>query len=430
MGASPLPQTFRQDTSLIKPNVKDEKDLRAQQGWGYGVGWRKLTERGRLKVVPSSSGYLEIDGCTAGFCIASYEGTKEEQDVLQGGMYRVEALFKVSPGGAFDGQAICILLDMAKAGDVSGLCDFCSLQLNTSSRCIRVESLVPGLAPRTLLVAEGVEQLNPHVWIHVAVHYASDSIRVEDEAVGNEEQASDLVQMIENELLWPNPGISFDDIVSLSSAKDALRECVLLPLQMPNVLTGLLEPPKGLLLFGPPGTGKTMLANAVASTPGVRLFRCSPATLTSKWRGESEKLVRALFTVARARAPSVLFFDEADALCSKRGGNDEHEASKRFKAELLQQIDNLHQGRGNFASLQSSEASTPLGVSNVPRSPHVVVVAATNAPCWTLTWTLKKWLGALTDSHALISAVCVAKLPWNLFGVYLKEFLLKLLKRS
>ncbi|CDJ49583.1 p60 katanin, putative [Eimeria brunetti] len=184
---------------------------------------RKLTERGRLKVVSSSSGYLAIDGCTAGFCIASYEGTKEEQAVLQGGLYTVEAVFKVLPGGAFDGQAVCILLDLAKAGDVTGVCDFCSLQINTSAS-------------------------------------------VEDESRGNGEYAADLVQLIETELVWPAPGISFEDIVALSSAKDALRESVLLPLQMPNVLTGLLEPPKGIMLFGPPGTGVAEFESALQNT--------------------------------------------------------------------------------------------------------------------------------------------------------------------
>ncbi|CAD7976437.1 unnamed protein product [Amoebophrya sp. A25] len=132
-------------------------------------------------------------------------------------------------------------------------------------------------------------------------------------------------------------GVAFDDIGGLENAKTAINEAVVLPLLVPEFFTGIRKPIRGVLLFGAPGTGKTMLAKAVASTAtqSVAFFNCSCATLTSKWRGESEKLLRALFAMARARHPSILFFDEVDSLLSQRGASAEHEASRRFKSEFL-----------------------------------------------------------------------------------------------
>merc|ERR1719316_210267 len=152
----------------------------------------------------------------------------------------------------------------------------------------------------------------------------------------------DLMAVIERDIVVGDLNVRFDDIGGLADAKRAMNEAVLLPLLLPDFFTGIRAPWKGVLLFGPPGTGKTMLAKAVASsTENVTFFNCSTATLTSKWRGESEKLLRALFTTARARAPSILFFDEVDSLLSQRGGSAEHEASRRFKSEFLIQMDGL-----------------------------------------------------------------------------------------
>lgn len=147
-------------------------------------------------------------------------------------------------------------------------------------------------------------------------------------------------KQIFNEVVIQGDEVHWNDVAGLEIAKSALKETVVYPFLRPDLFLGLREPARGMLLFGPPGTGKTMLARAVATESKSVFFAISASSLTSKFLGESEKLVRALFVLAKELAPSIIFVDEIDSLLGARG-DGEHEATRRIKTEFLVQWSDL-----------------------------------------------------------------------------------------
>ncbi|GJM89873.1 hypothetical protein PR202_ga06098 [Eleusine coracana subsp. coracana] len=137
-------------------------------------------------------------------------------------------------------------------------------------------------------------------------------------------------------------GVTFDDIGALDDIKESLQELVMLPLRRPDLFKGgLLKPCRGILLFGPPGTGKTMLAKAIANDAGASFINVSMSTITSKWFGEDEKNVRALFSLAAKVAPTIIFVDEVDSMLGQRARCGEHEAMRKIKNEFMSHWDGI-----------------------------------------------------------------------------------------
>ena len=160
-------------------------------------------------------------------------------------------------------------------------------------------------------------------------------LELEEKLKGFDEK---MIEFIQSEILSSSPDVHWDDIAGLEFAKKTIKEIIIWPMLRPDLFNGIRRPPKGLLLFGPPGTGKTMIAKAIASQSKSMFFNISASSLMSKWIGESEKLVRTLFALASFYQPSVVFIDEIDSLLTSRSEN-ENEASRRIKTEFLVQLD-------------------------------------------------------------------------------------------
>ncbi|KLO20015.1 AAA-domain-containing protein [Schizopora paradoxa] len=177
---------------------------------------------------------------------------------------------------------------------------------------------------------------------------------------GNEEEEdADLKKLragLSGAILTDKPNVKWEDVAGLEAAKESLKEAVILPIKFPQLFTGKRTPWKGILLYGPPGTGKSYLAKAVATEANSTFFSVSSSDLVSKWMGESERLVKQLFQMARENKPAIIFIDEVDSLCGTRG-EGESEASRRIKTEFLVQMNGVgHDDTGVLV----------LGATNIP----------------------------------------------------------------
>lgn len=181
-------------------------------------------------------------------------------------------------------------------------------------------------------------------------------------AEGKEEKKDDetlkLRGALAGSVVSEKPNVRWEDVAGLESAKESLKETVIMPVKFPQLFVGERRPFKGILLFGPPGTGKSFLAKAVATEADSTFFSISSADLISKWQGESEKLVRNLFEMARESPGSraIIFIDEVDSLCGSRQ-EGESDSARRVKTEFLVQMDGVGKQEGSVLVL---------GASNVP----------------------------------------------------------------
>jgi vacuolar protein-sorting-associated protein 4 len=158
---------------------------------------------------------------------------------------------------------------------------------------------------------------------------------------GEDGEKNKLRGALASAIVSEKPNVKWSDVAGLEGAKEALKEAVILPVRFPQLFEGKRKPWKGILLYGPPGTGKSFLAKAVATEADSKFFSVSSSDLVSKWQGESERLVRSLFEMARENKPAIIFIDEIDSLCGARG-DGENESARRIKTEFLVQMQGVN----------------------------------------------------------------------------------------
>ncbi|CAM6085894.1 unnamed protein product [Calypogeia fissa] len=163
----------------------------------------------------------------------------------------------------------------------------------------------------------------------------------------------------------------------IETVKETLKELVMLPLQRPELFCKgqLTKPCKGILLFGPPGIGKTMLAKAVATEASANFINISMSSIASKWFGEGEKYVKAIFTLASKISPSVVFVDEVDSMLGRREKPGEHEAMRKIKNEFMANWDGLRtKDRERVLVLAATNRPFDLDEAVVRRLPRRLMV--------------------------------------------------------
>jgi vacuolar protein-sorting-associated protein 4 len=162
-----------------------------------------------------------------------------------------------------------------------------------------------------------------------------------DNSVVNNEEENKLKQQILQTKLNNSPNVKWSDIIGLDKVKKILIDTIMLPIELPQVFIGNRKPVKSILLYGPPGTGKTNLAKAVATNSGQSFYAVTSADLISKYVGESEKNIKALFDIIKNDKPCILFIDEIDSLCSKRGEGDSSSSNTKSVQQFLIQLDGI-----------------------------------------------------------------------------------------
>lgn len=189
-------------------------------------------------------------------------------------------------------------------------------------------------------------------------------------------------------IIQEKPNVRWDDIAGLEEAKKILKQALILPKTFDFIFSDNAPKWKGMLMYGPPGTGKTFLAKACATECDSTFLSISSADLMSKYQGESEKLVKELFELAREKQPAIIFIDEIDSICGTRG-EGENESSWRVKNEILTQMDGIGAKNSQIYFMGATNIPWSLDPAIRRRFDHKVFIPLPELPDWVTLMKLK-----------------------------------------
>jgi vacuolar protein-sorting-associated protein 4 len=223
--------------------------------------------------------------------------------------------------------------------------------LDRAQECVDRVRYLSGIKKRKHGPSEGMK--TPPV-IQAETEHVADRRMVEEE----DDDTKRLKEMIGDTIITERPDLKMDEIAGLEEAKQAIHDAILAPMKHPELFKGKARQPwKGILLYGPAGCGKTLIAKAVAAEVNATFFNVSAGNIVSKWLGESERLVLNLFKMARENQPSIIFIDELDSVGVSRSGDDVG-GERRLKTQLLTELQGLDS--------KPEERITLIGATNLP----------------------------------------------------------------
>ncbi|MFW9907043.1 MAG: AAA family ATPase [Candidatus Thorarchaeota archaeon] len=188
--------------------------------------------------------------------------------------------------------------------------------------------------------------------------YPSGTDRKAEAISEEDEDTKKLREMIEDTIISEKPKVKMSEVAGLKEAKQAINDAIIAPMKHPELFKGKARQPwRGILFYGPAGCGKTLIAKAVASEINATFFNVSAANIVSKWLGESERLVRSLFEMARRNQPAIIFIDELDSIGVARSSDDVG-GERRMKTQILTEMQGL--------ASDVEDRVTVIGATNLP----------------------------------------------------------------